>query len=461
MPLAPSKQTSQDLFFLIPLSLFIFIFRLGTGALASWDEAIYASVAKEVLQSGQWLRPTLMGNIWLEKPPLCIWATALCFKLFGINEFAARIFSAACGAGTVIATYFLGRRLFNRWTGFLGALVLLTSSHFIRFSRFGVMDAPLTLFVTLAFYFFWSGRRRERDLVFSGLAFALAFMVKGPAAFFIPLVTWLYCWVARDRDVLRRPLYWAGLAAAVAVIAAWSIYQAVFFHDVLAADVSLHFFRRLTETLDGHAGGIFFYLRVLVNKFHPWILIGIFSAPYFLFRALKDREEEFVFLSVWMFLILALITAVRTKLAWYLLPVYPALSLSVAYFVAMVFRERSAWVAKGLFLVIAALHVPYSHIFNHDYSRDIRGIAPAVVSRVTPAQAVALYNYHESPAISFYMGRRCFYLDSKEEFLNKASEPHLNLLIRAKDLEILGPSVLTRQGLTQQAAFEDLYFFSK
>ena len=121
--LSSQKQTKLDLLFLAPLSLFFLLYRLGSGSLASWDEAIYASVAKEVVQSGDWLRLTLDGSLWFDKPPLAIWMTTVFYKLFGVHEFSARLFSALCGVGAVVTTYFFGRELFNRWTGFVGALV--------------------------------------------------------------------------------------------------------------------------------------------------------------------------------------------------------------------------------------------------------------------------------------------------------------------------------------------------
>ena len=122
--------------------------------MASWDEGLYASVAKDIVLTGDWLNFHFCGAAWFDKPPLCIWVTALFFKLFGIHEFSARFFSAICGVGIVLVTYSLGQELLNRWAGFWGALVLLSSLHFFRFARFGMMDAPLTFFLSLSLYFF-------------------------------------------------------------------------------------------------------------------------------------------------------------------------------------------------------------------------------------------------------------------------------------------------------------------
>ncbi len=415
-------------------------------------------MAKEIIRSGDWFRLQLDGQLWFDKPPLAIWATAFFYKLFGVQEFSARLFSALCGAGTVITTYFLGRKLLDRWTGFIGALVLLSSSHFILYTRFGMLDAPLTFFMTLALYFFWLGQERNRYLIFSGVMIGLAVLTKSFAAFLIFPVIWIYAWQADRLNVLGRSSYWIGVMTAAAIALPWNLYELFMHHDLFVSGaVTKHVFSRVFYALEGHEGNLYFYIRVLVNKYHPWILPGIVTAPYFLFKAVRDRDREIVFLSVWMFFMFGVFTLIRTKLSWYLLPVYPALSLSVAYFLSRVFREKYALFVRGMFLVVMVLHVPYSHIFNYDYSRLIKGIAPAVQAEVAEGSAVALYNYHESPAVSFYAGRRSVYLDSPQMLNARLKEGALQCLIQDQDLEALGGSAfLAKRALEVKATFETI-----
>jgi 4-amino-4-deoxy-L-arabinose transferase-like glycosyltransferase len=454
------QHVSLDLLFLVPASLFFLTFRLGAGSLASWDEALYAAVAKEVVHTGDWLRFTLDGDPWTDKPPLAIWATALMFKLFGVNEFAARLFSALCGTGTVVATYFMGRQLVNRWTGFLAAIVLLSSSHFIRFTRFGMLDAPLTFFMTLAFFFFWLGHYRNRYLIFSGIAIGLGVMTKGLAAFFVFPVIWLYCLLSGRASLLTRSSYWVGVMIAAGIALPWHMYQLWTTHGVFLKDgVLKHLVTRTTTALDGHAGNWYFYIRTMINKFHPWILIAIFTAPYTLYRAVKEREDEAIFLSLWIFFILAVVSAMQTKLPWYILPIYPAVSITVAVALAKVLREsQMPWVCLAAFLGMF-LHVPYSHIWDHDYSRDIKGIARSM-PEMPAGTPLFLYKYHEAPAVSFYLGRRSGYIESPPEFAKQAAERNFYSLVHTKDLEELGPEI-ARQGLVKKASFEEFHLLSK
>src|ERR1043166_3419162 len=76
------------------------------------DEPRYAEVAREMLERGDWITPTLGGHNWFEKPPLLYWLEMVSYKLFGINELSARLGPVLCGLGTVASLWFLGRVAF-------------------------------------------------------------------------------------------------------------------------------------------------------------------------------------------------------------------------------------------------------------------------------------------------------------------------------------------------------------
>lgn len=461
MTFRPKDSSLVDILYLSAASAFIMFYGLGRGSLASWDEAIYATVAKEIVLSGDWIKLTLGGQLWFDKPPLGIWITALFYKLFGINEFTARLFSSLCGFGTVLVTYLIGRKLVDRRTGFIGAAVLLTSTHFFRFARFGMLDAPLTFFLSLALYFFWLGRERNRYLIFSGVAIGLAVMAKGFAAFFIFPIVWGFCLLTGEQDHFMRSSYWVGVMIAAAIALPWHLYQSYAHRSEFMRDVVMrHLIDRTTHALEGHGGGYYFYIRTLVNKYHPWILIGIVSAPYFLVRAIKEREKEIIFLTLWMYTIFVIITMIQTKLAWYVLPVYPPLSLSVGYALSKMIGEKRDGVIRVLFLIVILLHMNYSHLSEQDYSRDIKGIAQQAKLVVPEKAVLRLYNYHEIPALSFYISRTGAYLDDPETFLAAAKTAPFYCLIHERDLAPFRQRILSL-GLSEKASFEDLRLIAK
>ncbi len=455
------KSATYDLLFLFLFAGIFYLVNLGKGSLASWDEGIYASVAKEMFHSGSWLRPTLEGSPWSDKPPLCIWAMVIFYKLLGVNELSVRLFSALTGIFAVIVTYLLGSKLFDRWIGFLSALVLLTSSHFIHFSRFGMMDAPVTFFIALSLYFFWLGRERNRYLIFSGIALGLGIMTKSFTALFTLPIVWLYCIWAKETDVLWKSSYWIGVILAVLIALPWNLYEAFIYHGVYVQDaVTKHLFLRTTKPIDGHSGNLYFYIRTMVNKYHPWTLVSIFSAPVFLFQAIRSHKKNIVFISVWIFSIFITITLMQTKLDWYLLPVYPALSITVGYFLEKVFKEDQKLFVQFVFIIVMVLHVHYSHIFIHDYSRELKGIAPTAVPVIAPAKIVYFYDFHDSPAGNFYLGKQIAYLDDPVSFAAQAKSEPFYCFVFDKDLKALG-SYLSSAGLSVKASFKELRLISK
>ena len=82
----------KPLILLIAL-LCIRLISLGLYPLFDETEGRYAGIAIRMALSGDFLTPWFLpGELFLAKPPLSFWATALCFKFFGgFNEFLARL----------------------------------------------------------------------------------------------------------------------------------------------------------------------------------------------------------------------------------------------------------------------------------------------------------------------------------------------------------------------------------
>src|SRR3982074_2045795 len=54
-------------------------------------DAVQAQIARNMLTSGDWVTARLDGVAYLEKAPLIYWAIAICYKIFGVYDWAARI----------------------------------------------------------------------------------------------------------------------------------------------------------------------------------------------------------------------------------------------------------------------------------------------------------------------------------------------------------------------------------
>src|SRR4051812_30288170 len=108
------QPTRAVLFILVALTALAWFATLGYRDLIRPDEGRYAEIAREMFFSGDWLAPRLNGFKYFEKPALHYWATATAFGLFGLSDWAARLWSALTGFITVLAVYATGARLFDR-----------------------------------------------------------------------------------------------------------------------------------------------------------------------------------------------------------------------------------------------------------------------------------------------------------------------------------------------------------
>src|SRR6476646_7975145 len=54
-------------------------------------DAVQAQIARNMLQSGDWVTPRLDGVAYLEKSPLKYWMIAVSYMIFGVHDWAARI----------------------------------------------------------------------------------------------------------------------------------------------------------------------------------------------------------------------------------------------------------------------------------------------------------------------------------------------------------------------------------
>lgn len=320
---------------LIALCLCLFFFHLGGRPLWDIDEGLHASTSKEMVLSGDWIRTTFNGEPFYDKTVLYNWLVALAFLLFGFTEFAARLPSALLGLGCVIVTYLLGKRMFNPTVGFLGGTILATSCEFIILSTAVVHDISLVFFTTLALYLFYAGyqntRFRKRHLLLMYAALGLAVLAKGPVGLALPaMVIGLYLLFEKNLRFIREMRIGWGILIFLAVASPWYIliilkdpaYAAYFFikkniGSFLSSDAR-------------HADPFYYYIPVLFGGFFPWSCFLPAAIIYSLRRRFETIQGGTAYLIIWFGAVFVFFSIASSKLATYILPLFPAASLLVA-----------------------------------------------------------------------------------------------------------------------------------
>jgi 4-amino-4-deoxy-L-arabinose transferase-like glycosyltransferase len=117
-------------------------------------DAVQAQIARNMLDSGDWVTARLDGVVYLEKPPLIYWMIAISYKVFGVHDWAARIPIALSAIALCFTTAAFGAWAFGRRAGFYAGLCMSTCIGLFLFTRILVPDVVLTLVITLALWAF-------------------------------------------------------------------------------------------------------------------------------------------------------------------------------------------------------------------------------------------------------------------------------------------------------------------
>ena len=391
--MAPTKPLSQKRFssnfplisLLVLIAAFALLWKLGTGSLAAWDEAIYAQVSKEVVRSGDWLTLRWEHQLWFEKPPLFMWITALLYRLFGVSEFWARLPSALSGIALIGVTYLIGKFTYGKRVGFLAAVILSTCYHFLSFSRFGTMDVMLALFTYLALYAYLRLNNKNQKwwyLVWSSCALAL--MVKGAGGIIAPAaIVLVLAFDKRFGGAIRSRHFWQGVLLALLIIAPWHILMYVWYGRAFIDEyIGYHVIARSTKTLEGHASGYFYYVGKLVDGFFPWCLLVPFDIVSIIRRNLKDQSRSWVLLLLCA-LVFGLYSVIPTRRPWYIVPVYPALAILIGVFISNLYRDyqsrpiyrRTVTAACAALIIVGGLYSFVSLYFNHKPEEPVANLS--------------------------------------------------------------------------------------
>lgn len=145
------------------------------------DGALYATISKHIVLTGNWFDLFGDGHDWLDKPHFPFWMAALSFKIFGITAFAYKFPAFIFWLAGILFTFKLTHKLYDTITAKAAVIIYVFSLHAIL-SNFDVRAEPyLTALSIGAIYYFYkstvSGKRV--DIVLTALFAACAVMTKG------------------------------------------------------------------------------------------------------------------------------------------------------------------------------------------------------------------------------------------------------------------------------------------
>ncbi|MEN8149419.1 MAG: glycosyltransferase family 39 protein [Planctomycetota bacterium] len=404
---------------LLLLCAVLFFAFLGSRPLWNVNEGMHSATSKEMILTGDWITPHHNGKPFYDKTVLHNWFVAISLMVLGFTEVAARLPAALLALGTVLVTYWMGRRMFGKWAGFFGAVVLATSVMVVVLSQTIIHDSSLCFFVTLALAFFYRGYSAEdgggKWFLFSCASLGMALIAKGPVGLVLPAgVIFLFLAFRRDLRFLgKMQLHWGvplGLLIGIPWFVAIGTQNGDWLYEFV---VRLHLgsFLGLESVRINHPKPWYQYAPLLAGGFAPWSVF----LPGAVWRAWQRRPEDVrgatALLLVWAGVYILFFSAATSKLATYLLPCYPALALLVGRLWAEVAtRDAPAATARRWLtwpiLVFAAIPIAIVVVLNGEdlpveRLRDHYGVGLATA--LTPI--AALFVCLAAAAVLLWTGR--------------------------------------------------------
>jgi 4-amino-4-deoxy-L-arabinose transferase-like glycosyltransferase len=307
-------------------ALVLMLTLLGHPPVQRSQEARVLATAREMLGKPlhDWLIPHLNGHLRLEKPPLAYWLAAWAFQIGGVSEGVGRVPFALFGWGTLILTWTIARRMFNRRAAFYAAASLFSGLMFARHARLAETDILAVFFVTAAVACML--RDDLRWLALSGLMIGLAILAKGlPAVFAIVFLIGLAI-ERRDAQVLWRSVISGAPHIALAVGVPWFLYVRSAVGLKTIADEAQIGVRGME-----HKWSAFLYSPQTLQAVAPWSALTVLAFVLAIAHWRHDRRLRAILF--WAAAVIVPLCFAGQKQYHYLFPAMPALAVLTGWLI--------------------------------------------------------------------------------------------------------------------------------
>ena len=341
------------------------------------DGALYATIAKHIALTGDWINLFADGHDWLDKPHFPFWLAAASFKVFGITAFAYKLPAFLFWLAGACITYKFANDLYNSFTAKVAVIIYIFSLHNIL-NNFDVRAEPyLTTLSIGAIYFIYRAyvSTKWKYVVFAALMSACAVMTKG----IFVLITIgggfvIYWMITRQWKQFINFRWWL-MVLLIFVFITPELYclysqfdlhpEKVVFGNTNVSGIRFFFwdsqFGRFFNTgpIKGH-GDLTFFLHTTLWAFLPWSVILYIAVIQLFVRKEKTRNpiNWIVYGSAAITFILFSLS--KFQLPFYIVIIFPQFAMITAAYLtdlnkANTFSKLS--VLQNTLVVIAALLV--------------------------------------------------------------------------------------------------------
>ena len=367
------------LFFAI-LCAYVCFARLDVGLLQHWDEARHGVNAYEMMKEHNYIVNTYNyeNDYFNLKPPLSYWGIILGFKLFGINVFGMRFYSALAMFLTFLVIAFYLHKKYGRLAALSSMMLFLTfyDLFYWHAGRNADADAIYILFFTIGCLCLMESPKHPNLLYVCGLMFSLGFLSKSWHACVLLPIGGLFFIFSCLWKKLKPHHYLIFILCTFGPIALWAVvrYQydgMAFLGQMFGVDVT----QRISWSESSNPD-YFFFLNYLLHSRAILVMLGtiLFCAAFLLLQKFYPKRQKLfngfrlspaaLTLLLWIFVPLLVFSLSHTYYYWYVYPIFPGLCIAAAILVEKC--RKSCTTRKSLALLCCFLFLPAVAVLHYD-----------------------------------------------------------------------------------------------
>ena len=365
--------------------LCVYVCNLGIDIMEI-DAAQYASISREMQESGSYLEVYHRGKDYLDKPPFLFWSSALSFQLFGIHNWSYKLPALLVLLIGIYSTYRFSRLWYDEQRSRVAALVLASTQAYFLMTNDVRTDGLLTGWNMLAIWQLaaYLHSRHWRHLFVAAVSIALAMMSKGPLGLVLPgIALGGHLLLTRNYKAIfdYKWLLMLMMVALLLLPMCIGLYQQFDMHPEkevygLQGPSGLKFFfwtqsfGRITgENYWQNDSPVYYFLQTMLCDLQPWVLLFFPALIWVLWLLVKDglrlKHLPEGFSVSGFVLMLVVLSASRYKLPHYVFPLFPFAAIIVAHFLytlqeakpALLQRVGNWFLAFQVSFILAAMAV--------------------------------------------------------------------------------------------------------
>jgi 4-amino-4-deoxy-L-arabinose transferase-like glycosyltransferase len=313
------------------------------------DGALYATIAKHIANTNDWINLWGNGTDWLDKPHLPFWLTAVSFKIFGISAFSYKLPSFLCWLSGVLFCYKLAAKIYSVPVAQLATLIYITALHVILSNADVRAEGYLTAFILAATYYMYNAyvRNKFSDIVLTALFCAFSIMTKGIFTIVTIASGFIIYWIKNKEwhEFVKLKWYLLALLTFIFILPElYSLYtqfdlhpEKIVFGKTNVSGIRFFFWdsqfgRFVNNAPIKGSGDIFFFLHTTLWAFLPWSIILLTTLIISFKKIIRPSKNNYHLIIGSSALVTFLMFSFsRFQLPHYIVIIFPHIGMIVSY----------------------------------------------------------------------------------------------------------------------------------